>query len=147
MIARIAFEPTGAYHRAFERCLAEAGLPLVKVNPRQARRFAEAIGRHAKTDAVDAAMLARFAALLEPPVRPVVSAALDAMKELHVARRALVKDRVAARNRDHTHRSALLKRQAGARLRRSTARSPRSTPLCTPSSPPILPCRPASTSW
>lgn len=116
-IARVAFEPTGAYHHAFERRLAEAGLPLVKVNPRQARRFAEAIGRHAKTDAVDAAMLARFAALLEPPVRPAVSAALDAMKELHVARRALVKDRVAARNRDHTHRAALLKRQAAERLR------------------------------
>lgn len=116
-IARIAFEPTGAYHRAFERRLAGAGLPLVKVNPRQARRFAEAIGRHAKTDTVDAAMLARFAALLEPPVRPVVSATLDAMKELHGARRALVKDRVAARNRSHTHRSALLKRQAQQRLR------------------------------
>jgi transposase len=115
-IARVAFEPSGAYHRAFERRLAEAGLPLVKVNPRQARRFAEAIGRHAKTDAVDAAMLARFAALLEPPLRPVVSAALDAMKELHGARRALVKNRVAARNRSHTHRSALLKRQARARL-------------------------------
>jgi transposase len=115
-IARIAFEATGAYHRAFERCLAAAGLPLVKVNPRQARRFAEAIGRHAKTDAVDAALLARFAALLEPPVRPVLSATLDAMKELHVARRALVKDRVAARNRGHTHRAPLLKRQARARL-------------------------------
>ena len=116
-VVRVAFEPTGAYHQAFERRLAEAGLPLVKVNPRQARRFAEAIGRHAKTDAVDAAMLARFAALLEPPVRPVVSATLDAMKELHVARRALVKDRVAARNRDHRHRSALLKRHARERLR------------------------------
>jgi transposase len=115
-IARVAFEPTGAYHHAFERRLAEAGLPLVKVNPRQARRFAEALGRHAKTDAVDAAMLARLAALLEPPVRPVVSATLDAMKELHVGRRALVKDRVAARNRSHTHRSALLKRQARQRL-------------------------------
>lgn len=115
-IARVAFEPTGAYHHAFERRLAEAGLPLVKVNPRQARRFAEALGRHAKTDAVDAAMLARFAALLEPPVRPVVSATLDAMKELHVARRALVKDRVAARNRGHRHRAPLLKRQARARL-------------------------------
>jgi transposase len=110
-IARVAFEPSGAYHRAFERRLAEAGLPLVKVNPRQARRFAEAIGRHA-----NAALLARFAALLEPPLRPVVSAALDAMKELHGARRALVKDRVAARNRSHAHRSALLKRQASARL-------------------------------
>jgi transposase len=116
-IARIAFEPTGAYHHAFERRLADAGLPLVKVNPRRARRFAEAIGRHAKTDAIDAAMLARFAALLEPPVRPVVSATVDAMKELHGARRALVKDRVAARNRDHTHRSPLLKRQVRARLR------------------------------
>jgi transposase len=116
-IARIAFEPTGAYHHAFERRLAAAGLPLVKVNPRRARRFAEAIGRHAKTDAVDAAMLARFAALLEPPVRPVVSTTIDAMKELHGARRALVKDRVAARNRDHTHRSALLKRHARQRLR------------------------------
>jgi transposase len=115
-VARVAFEPTGAYHHAFERRLAEAGLPLVKVNPRQARRFAEAIGRHAKTDAVDAAMLARFAALLEPPVRPVPSAALDAMRELHGARRALVKNRVAARNRAHTLRSPLLKRQARARL-------------------------------
>ena len=116
-VVRVAFEPTGAYHHAFERRLAEAGLPLVKVNPRQARRFAEAIGRQAKTDAVDAALLARFAALLEPPVRPVGSATLAAMKELHVARRALIKDRVAARNRDHRHRSPLLKRQARERLR------------------------------
>src|ERR671918_42045 len=115
-IARVAFEPTGADHHAFERRLAEAGLPLVKVNPRQARRFAAALGRHAKTDAIDAAMLARFAALLEPPVRAPVSATLDDMKELQVARRALVKDRVAALNR-HTHRSALLKRQATERLR------------------------------
>jgi len=115
-IARVAFEPTGAYHHGFERQLTEAGLPLCKVNPRQARRFAEAIGRQAKTDAVDAAMLARLAALLEPPVRPVISAALDEMKELHVARRALVKDRTAAMNRDHTRRSALLKRQATQRL-------------------------------
>jgi transposase len=117
VIARVVFEPTGAYHHAFERRLAEAGLPLAKVNPRQARRFAEATGRQAKTDAVDAAMLARFAALLEPPVRPVVSVTLDDMKELQVARRALVKDRVAALNRDQAHRSALLKRQAAQRLR------------------------------
>jgi transposase len=116
-IARIAFEPTGAYHHTFERRLAAARLPLVKVNPRQARRFAEAIGQHAKTDPIDAALLARFAALLEPPVRPVVSATLDTMKELHIARRALVKDRIAALNRESTRRSALLKRQARERLR------------------------------
>jgi transposase len=115
-VARVVFEPTGSYHHGFERQLADAGLPLCKVNPRQARRFAEAIGRHAKTGAVDAAMLARLAALLEPPVRPVISARLDEMKELHVARRALVKDRTAACNRDHTRRAALLKRQAAQRL-------------------------------
>ena len=115
-VTRLAFEPTGAYHHGFERQLAEAGLPLCKINPRQARRFAEAIGRQAKTDAVDAAMLARLAAMLEPPIRPVISAGLDEMKELHVARRALVKDRTAAMNREHTRRSALLKRQAAQRL-------------------------------
>jgi transposase len=117
VIARVAFAPTGACHHAFARRLAAPGLPLVKVNPRQARRCAEAIGQHAKTDAVDAAMLARFAALLEPPLRPVVSATLDAMKELHGARRALIKSRVATRNRDHTHRAPLLKHQARQRLR------------------------------
>lgn len=116
-INRIVFEPTGPYHRTFERQLGRAGLPLVKVNPRQARRFAEAIGRLAKTDAVDAAMLARFGALIEPPSRPIASEALDEMKELHIARRALVKDRAAAKNREYTRRASLLKRQAAERLK------------------------------
>lgn len=116
VVDRIVFEPTGAYHHAFERRLGEAGLPLIKVNPRQARRFAEAIGCQAKTDPVDAAMLARFGALLQPPPRPMVSQALDEMKELHMARRALVKDRVAAQNRQHIRRSSLLMRQAAERL-------------------------------
>ncbi len=115
-IARVVFEPTGPYHHGFERRLGDHGLPLAKVNPRQARRFAEVIGAHAKTDAVDAAMLARMGALLEPPSRPIASEALDAMKELHVARHALVKDRTAARNRDHVCRSRLLKRHAAQRL-------------------------------
>ena len=116
-IARVVFEATGAYHHGFERRLSDAGFALAKINPRQARRFAEAIGVQAKTDAVDAAMLARFGALLEPPTRAIVSETLDQMKELHVARRALVKDRVAAANRSHIRRAALLKRQAAERLR------------------------------
>ena len=117
LVSRVIFEPTGAYHRALERQLGNSGLPMVKVNPLQARRFAEAIGRRAKTDAVDAAMLARFGALDELPARPVVSQTLDAMKELLVARRGLVKDRVAAANRGHVHRAPLLKRLAVQRLR------------------------------
>ena len=69
-IERVVFEPTGAYHRVLERSLARAGLPLAKINPRHARRFAEALGQLAKTDRLDAALLARFGALLEPPTRP-----------------------------------------------------------------------------
>lgn len=115
-IARIVFEPTGPYHHRFERRLGEAGLPLAKVNPLQARRFAQAAGAHAKTDAIDAAMLARMGALLTPPVRPITSQTIDDMKELHIARLALVKDRTAAKNRDHASRSLLLKRHAAQRL-------------------------------
>ena len=115
-IERVIFEATGAYHRAFERSLAMAGLPMAKVNPRQARRFAEAAGKLAKTDRLDAAMLARFGALLQPAARPVVSQTIDDMKELHVARQALIKDRTAALNRQKQLRSALLVRQASQRL-------------------------------
>lgn len=116
-VDRVVFEPTGAYHHALERRLGQAGLKLVKVNPLQARRFAEAIGRRAKTDAVDAAMLARFGALCQLPARPGVSETLADMKELLVARRALVKDRVAALNRAQALRSPLLRRLAAQRLR------------------------------
>ncbi|MGH6811998.1 MAG: IS110 family transposase [Methylocella sp.] len=116
-VSRVVFEPPGAYHHAFERRLGQAGLPLVKVNPCQARRFAEAIGRRAKTAAVDAAMLARFGALMELQARPIVSETLDAMKQPLVARRGLVKDRAAAKNRDQPHRSPLLKRIAAQRPR------------------------------
>lgn len=116
-VHRVIFEPTGAYHHRLERQLGNAGLPMVKVNPLQARRFAEAIGQRAKTDAVDAAMLARFGALDALQVRPMVSQTLSDMKELLVARRGLVKDRVAASNRNHVHRAPLLKRLADQRLR------------------------------
>jgi transposase len=116
-IQRVVFEPTGAYHRALERSLGAAGLPLAKINPRHARRFAEALGQLAKTDRLDAALLARFGALLEPPTRPVLSPTLDTMKELLVARQALIKDRTAALNRQKIVRSSLLRRQLAQRLR------------------------------
>jgi transposase len=115
--ARVVFEATGAYHRLLERTLAKAGLPGIKVNPRQARRFAEVIGKLAKTDRCDAAMLARMGAALELQARPIVSDTLDQMKELINARDALVKDRTAALTRSHTLRSRMLKTQHTARLR------------------------------
>lgn len=58
-IARIVFEPTGPYHKAFEAAFSKT-FRLVKVNPLQARRFSEARGTRAKTDAVDARMLAQM---------------------------------------------------------------------------------------
>lgn len=116
-VARVVYEPTGPYHRGVERALSGAGLPLAKVNPRRARRFAEATGRLAKTDRTDAAMLARMGALLEPEPRPAASELLEKLRELHLARRALVKDRTAARNRQKLIGLPLLKRQNTARMK------------------------------
>lgn len=113
---RVVFEPTGPYHRAFERALGAAGVPFAKVNPRQARRFAEATGKLAKTDRQDAAMLARMGALLQLPTRPPRSEIVLELKELHVAREALVKDRTAAKNRGQVLILSLLKRQNVQRL-------------------------------
>lgn len=115
--ARIVYEPTGPYHRAFEGRLAEVGFALVKVNPRQARRFAEATGKLAKTDRLDAAMLARMGALLNLQARPVRSPILNDLKDLHMAREALVKNRTAAKNRAKTLTLAILKRHNGEQLR------------------------------
>ena len=113
---RVVFEPTGPYHRAVERALGVAGVPFVKVNPRQARRFAEATGKLAKTDRLDAAVLARMGALLELEPRPARSEVLLQLKELYVAREALVKDRTAAKNRGKALTLSLLKRQNAQRL-------------------------------
>jgi transposase len=113
---RVIFEPTGPYHRAFERALAIACVPFVKVNPRQARRFAEATGKLAKTDRLDAAMLARMGAMLELQARPPRSEIVLELKDLHLAREALVKDRTAAKNRGKVLTLSLLKRQNGQRL-------------------------------
>lgn len=115
-VERVVFEPTGPYHRAFERALAQAGLPLVKVNPRQARRFAQATGKLAKTDSLDAKLLARMGAVLEIEPRPAVKETLAELKELHVARQALVKDRTAAKNRAKALMLPLLKKQNEQRL-------------------------------
>jgi transposase len=114
---RIVYEPTGPYHRAFERRLADAGLALVKVNPRQARRFAEATGRLAKTDRLDAAMLARMGTLLDLEARPARGPRLNDLKDLSMAREALVKSRTMAKNRAKNLTLPILKRHNGEQLR------------------------------
>lgn len=115
--ARVAFEPSGSYHRALERHLAAADLEAVKINPLQARRFAEAIGTRAKTDAIDARLIAAMAAQLDLPATPPPSAILCKLRALQIARQGLIKDRTAAKNRAQHHECAFLKRQAAHRLK------------------------------
>jgi transposase len=108
---RVVFEATGRYHRALQRELGQAGLPAVKLNPLQVRRFAEASGKRVKTDPVDAATLARFGAVMHPEIPPAKDQTLDVLAELLAARRGLIKDRTAASNREKSLTLALLKRQ------------------------------------
>jgi len=67
---RVVFEPTGPYHGTVERAVGASGVAFIKVNPRQARRFAEATGKLARTDRLDAAILACMGVLLELEARP-----------------------------------------------------------------------------
>ncbi len=89
---------------------------MVKVNPLQARRFAQACGSHAKTDAVDARILARMGASLElVPDKP-RNEKLDGLRDLQLARSALVKERTRLINRGQMQTNSVLKRQTKARL-------------------------------
>lgn len=114
-MVRIVFEPTGPYHKAFEVALG-AHFPLVKVNPLQARRFAQASGTRAKTDAVDARMLAQMGMALGLPAQKPCSEEARILKDLHVASIGLIKERTRLRNRAQTHNIAVLQRQTKARL-------------------------------
>lgn len=114
-LARVVYEPTGPYHRNFEERFC-GRLPLVKVNPLQARRFAEACGTRAKTDALDARGLARMGAALALEPDTPVAKEMRILRDLQVARTALVKDRTRLNNRAHVQTNAVLKRQTKARL-------------------------------
>lgn len=95
----IVVEGTGGLEQAVAAALHDAELPVVVVNPAQVRHFARAVGRLAKTDPIDAAVLARFAAVVRPAVRPRPDAASRDLRAL-VARRRQVRDlRVAEGNR------------------------------------------------
>ncbi len=85
-------EATDAYHAALEREFAGV-LPLVKVNPLQARRFAQARSTRVKTDAVDARILAMMGASLDLVPDALAEKNQHALKELQIARMALIKER------------------------------------------------------
>jgi transposase len=97
--ALIVVEATGGYETALVTTLAEAGLPVVLVNPRQLRAFATAVGELAKTDAIDARIIARFAHDVRPEVRPVAGENQRFFADLAARRRQLIELRTAELNR------------------------------------------------
>jgi transposase len=97
--AGLVVEATGGYERALVIALATAGLPIVVVNPRQVRDFARSTGQWAKTDRLDAAVLALFAERIQPARRPISDAATAELGELVTRRRQLVEMLTMERNR------------------------------------------------
>ena len=95
----IVLEATGGYQRRVVAALGLAGLPVAVVNPTRPREFARALGRLAKTDAVDAQILAEFAQRLRPPARPLPDAQAERMRELLGRRGQLIGMRTMERNR------------------------------------------------
>jgi transposase len=96
---RIVLEATGGYERLVTAALAAAALPAIVVNARQVRDYARATGQLAKTDALDAHVLARFAAAVRPAIRPLPDAAQEELDALVLRRRQLVEMLVAERLR------------------------------------------------
>lgn len=97
--SRIVIESTGGYERRLLQCLAEAGLPVILVNPWRVRRFGEGLGILAKTDPLDARLLARFAATAELPLVPIRQGAQRHVADLVARRRQLIAMVVAEKNR------------------------------------------------
>lgn len=97
--ALIVLEATGGYELGIVGALAAAQLPVVVVNPRQVRDFAKATGQLAKTDRLDAAILALFGARVHPPVRPLPDATHQELEAVLVRRRQLREMLQAERNR------------------------------------------------
>lgn len=95
----IVLEATGGYERAAVAALATAGLPVVVANPRQVRDFARATGQLAKTDTLDAGILARFADRARPAVRPLPEPTTQALAALLARRRQLLEMLGAERQR------------------------------------------------
>jgi transposase len=114
---RVVMEPTSKYHRAAHRHLNAAGVGVALVNPHRARLFARACGQLAKTDRIDARILALAGERLEPAASAPPTAEEEALEELAGARGAAVAERSAIANRLRTTTCAFLRRELASRLR------------------------------
>jgi transposase len=104
--AAIVLEATGGYEVPVVAALAAAGLAPAVVNPRPVRRFAEGVGRLAKTDPLDAAVLAHFAEAVRPQPRPVPDADARLLGDLLARRRQLLQMRISEQHRLPTLRGS-----------------------------------------
>ena len=98
-IELVVLEATGGHETPAAAVLAEAGLPVVVANPRQVRDFARAMGQLAKTDRIDARVLALFAERVRPEVRALPDEDTQELKALLARRRQLLEMMVAEKNR------------------------------------------------
>lgn len=98
-LERIVVEATGRLEQPFVRAALAKGLPIVVVSPLKIRRFAGAIGQLAKTDEIDARLIARFAATLKPVAHPAIDPKAQLVKDLVVRRRQLTSLRTMEKNR------------------------------------------------
>lgn len=117
-VGLVVIEATGKWHRQLHRSLHADGYGVCVLNPLRARLFAEAIGLLAKTDRLDARMLAVFAMSLTPAARPPAPAMLDEIKELVQARASAVDEQTALSNQLKSAETVFLRRQLKRRLTR-----------------------------
>jgi transposase len=96
----VALEATGGFETVVAAALAAAGLPVVIINPAQIRDFAKAIGQRAKTDPIDAAVIAHFAEATKPVPRPLPDQATRLLGDLVARRRQIIEMIVAERQRE-----------------------------------------------
>lgn len=101
----IIMEASGGYEISVAAELGSVNLPVAIVNPRQVRDFAKGIGKLAKTDAIDAHVLARFAETIRPEPQPLSTEEEKQIKELVTRRKQLVDLRASEKNRLHRARS------------------------------------------
>lgn len=115
-LALVVVEATGKWHRPARRSLHASGLPVAVVDPYRVRMFARAQGTFAKTDRLDARVLAQFAMVMNPTLRPPAPEALEELNELIGAREAAVAEQTALKNQQSTATSPFVIRNLRPRL-------------------------------
>ena len=98
-LTRIVVEATGGYERRLVEALAAANLPVVVVQPTNVRQFAKAQGILAKTDKIDARLIAQFSAIMKPEIRPINSKKIRYIRDLLARKRQLMESRTQELNR------------------------------------------------